>query len=96
MTRAELIEKIAEVLQEANRPLTKAAIEDVLNALGDVGAAELLGGGEIPLRGLGRLKVQNTAARQGHNPRTGEEITIPAGRKIVFSTFSALKDALKG
>ncbi len=91
MTKAELIEKI----HETANGVTLAAIESVLDALASVGAAELLGGGEIPLRGLGKIKIKRTAPRKGCNPRTKEKILIPAGRKAVFVPSNDLKDALK-
>ena len=33
-------------------------------------------GGEVPLKGLGKFKVQNRKARMGRNPATGEAIQI--------------------
>ena len=71
-------------------------VEKMLETLGDVVAAELLGDGEITLPGLGKLKARKTAARPGRNPRTGETLQIPAGRKIVFVPFKELKEALNG
>ena len=90
MTKAELIK----ALQEATE-MTGAAAERCINALGNIMAAELLGGGEAPLARLGKLAVRATAERTGRNPRTGESITIPAGKKVVFKASSELKDSLK-
>ena len=38
----------------------------------------LLRGEEVRLRDIGTLKVVERPARKGRNPRTGEEIEIPA------------------
>ena len=56
----------------------------------------LLDGGEISLPGLGKLKVKETSARTGRNPRTGERIDIPASRKVVFTPGKEFKEALHG
>ena len=60
-----------------------------------VAAAELLGGGEIPLPGLGKLKSKDVAARKGRNPRTGETLDIPAHKAVTFTACKDLKEAMK-
>ena len=60
-----------------------------------VAAAELLGGGEIPLPGLGKLKSKDIAARHGRNPRTGETLDIPAHKAVTFTACKDLKEAMK-
>ena len=68
---------------------------DMGAALCEVAAAELLGGGEISLPGVGKLKVKEAAARPGRNPKTGETLTIPAHKKVVFTACKELKEAMK-
>lgn len=84
MTKYEFLKAVADSLRAAHpdRDVSTVMVEATLAAMGDVAAAELLGGGEVPLLGLGKLKVRTTAARQGRNPRTGEPVSIPpaAGR----------------
>ena len=58
-------------------------------------AAELIGGGEIGIQGVGKLKVKKTSARKGRNPRTGEYLEIAGGRKVVFVPGRDFKEALK-
>ena len=58
-------------------------------------AAELLGGGEVTLPRLGKFKSKAVAARKGRNPRTGEILEIPAGKKLVFITCKELKEAMR-
>lgn len=73
----------------------KYIVENTFNAICSVIAAELLGGGEISLPGVGKLKVKETAARKGRNPKTGEAIDIPARNKVVFAACKELKEAMK-
>lgn len=96
MTKRDLIIATQKALEEGDCSVSQATVEKMLETLGDVVAAELLGDGEITLPGLGKLKARKTAARPGRNPRTGETLQIPAGRKIVFVPFKELKEALNG
>ena len=97
MTKQELIKAVTQALREKHpdKDVTAVMVEAVLEALGDVAAAELLGGGELPLPGIGKLKSRDVAARKGRNPRTGEILEIPAGKKVVFMPSKELKEALK-
>lgn len=78
------------------RALGRADMESAFAALCEVAAAELLGGGEVSLPGLGKLKVKATNARTGRNPKTGEMIEIPAGRKVIFTPGKEFKEAFRG
>lgn len=48
----------------------------------------------IQLAGLGSFSVKKRKATTGRNPRTGEEIKIPAKRVVKFSPAKKLKDAV--
>lgn len=97
MTKKELVEGMMEELPDEGKgkAITRLEVECVLNAFCKVTAAELLGGGEIPLQRLGKLKVKATSARTGRNPLTGEPIEIPAGKKVVFLPAKEFREALK-
>ena len=97
MTKRDLIEKALEKARGTHeRSMNLTDMSAALDSLCDVAAAELLGGGEVTLPGLGKLKVKKTAAREAHNPRTGEVLHVPAGKKVVFVAGKELKEALKG
>lgn len=97
MDRTEFIKQATEtVKEEHDRPLRIVDMEKALQAFCSVAAAELLAGGEVSLPNLGKLKVKETNTRTGRNPRTGEAIEIPAGRKVVFSPSKDFKEALHG
>lgn len=90
MTKSELVKYYAEATG-----LSQAKADEYLNRLGDIMAAELLGGGEISLPNVGKLVVIDTKARKGRNPRTGETINIPAGKRVSFRITKALKESFK-
>lgn len=45
--------------------------------------------------GLGSFAVSERAARTGRNPRTNEEIEIPASRSVRFKAGKDLREAVK-
>ena len=63
MTKQEVIKAVARAVRTAHpdRNVSVVMVETVLDALGDVAAAELLGGGEIPLPGLCLLYTSDAA-----------------------------------
>jgi DNA-binding protein HU-beta len=95
MTKAELI---AAVDNEAKRVFgsgaTRTMIENILDCLGRVAAAELAAGHEVPLPGIGKLAVKDHAAREGRNPSTGDVVQIPAKRAVVLKVGKTLKETL--
>lgn len=98
MTKKELVDAIMESMpaQNGRGGATRLHVESILEALANVAAAELLGGGEITLPGIGKIKTVARKARTGRNPRTGQTIEIPAGRRLTVSAFRDFRDALKG
>ncbi|MBM4171701.1 MAG: HU family DNA-binding protein [Ignavibacteria bacterium] len=44
--------------------------------------------------GLGKLVVVDRKARMGRNPKTGEQIMIPAKKSVKFRIAKAAKDAI--
>ena len=49
---------------------------------------------KVQLVGFGAFEVKARAERIGRNPRTKEEIKIPASKVPVFKPGKALKDAI--
>ena len=57
--------------------------------------AEVLAEGDsVELHGFGKFEVVERNARKGRNPKTGEEIDIPAKNAVKFTAFASLKDAV--
>ena len=65
-----------------------------LEALTAVIEQTIRDGGEVPLKGLGKFKVQNRKARIGRNPLTGAPVDIPAKTVVKFTVAKALKDLI--
>lgn len=85
-----------QVRNKFDRPVNKADVSATLKALA-VTLRDILKEGEsINLPGIGTFKVVERAARTGRNPRTGEQISIPARRQVKFTASKSLSEALKG
>ncbi|MGF1561617.1 MAG: HU family DNA-binding protein [Geminicoccaceae bacterium] len=66
------------------------AVEATLDAITDA----LKSTTEVRLVGFGTFAVTERAATKGRNPRTGEEIDIPASRQPKFKAGKQLRDAV--
>lgn len=90
MNKAELVEIIAERAE-----LTKAAAERALGAMLDSIKTSLQKDEPVVLMSFGTFVIKERAARNGRNPRTGQEIKIKAAKVVSFKAGKALKEAVK-
>ena len=89
MTKVELIAKVA-----ADASLTKKDAEKAVAAVLEGITSALVSGDKVALVGFGTFETRKRPARKGRNPRTQEEITIPATTAPAFKAGKALKDAV--
>ena len=89
MNKAELITAVAE-----KAGLSKKDSEKAINAAFDTITETLVAGDKVQLVGFGAFEVKERGARIGRNPKTKEEIQIPASRVASFKVGKALKDAV--
>ncbi|SNS96670.1 DNA-binding protein HU-beta [Micrococcales bacterium KH10] len=73
--------------------LTKTQADEALSAFQEVLLEAVASGEGIKLTGLLAVERVERAARTGRNPRTGEEIAIPAGFGVKLTAGSLLKKA---
>lgn len=89
MNKSQLISDVAE-----KTGFSKKDSEKAINAIFDAISASLEAGDKVQLVGFGVFDVKERAARMGRNPKTKEEIEIPATRIPSFKAGKALKDAV--
>ena len=87
MNKTELIAEVA-----AKTGLSKKDSEKALNAALDTITSALKEGEKVSLVGFGVFGVKEREARMGRNPRTKEEIPVPASRVPQFKAGKALKE----
>jgi DNA-binding protein HU-beta len=72
--------------------LTKKDVEAVLGGFSETIKEEVLEGAkEVRLRDFGTFKQKIFKAREGRNPRTGENIQISGSTSVAFSAATAMK-----
>ena len=76
--------------------VTKKMVKEMVTCLFSEIEASLVQGKKIRLDKLGIFQVKERAARMGRNPQTGEEIRIPASKKVGFRAAKSLKDQVTG
>lgn len=89
MNKNDLIAKVAEAAD-----LSKVDAGKAVDAVFDAITSSLTGGDEVRLVGFGTFSVSERGATKGRNPRTGEEIDIPASKQPKFKAGKGLKDAV--
>ncbi len=77
--KTEIVDRVAE-----GTGVPRTDVSKVVDRMLQEVRANLDAGESVTLRGFGTFKVTETAARKGRNPATGEQIDIPAGRRIGF------------
>ena len=87
MNKTELVAAVAETAE-----LSKKQAEAAVKAFTEVVSEELKKGGKIQLVGFGTFEISERAAREGRNPRTGENMKIAASKTPKFKAGKALKD----
>jgi DNA-binding protein HU-beta len=91
MNKTDLVNVVA-----AETNLAKKDVDAVVTATLAAITNALKEGDKVQLIGFGSFEVKDVAEKVGHNPKTGEALTIPACKKPSFSASKALKDAVNG
>ena len=86
MTKAQLIEKVAQEAEMTKKQAT-VAVDAMLNAI----ETALIEGESVQISGLGTFHVKEVSAHIARNPRTNETVEAPASRKVTFSVSKTLK-----
>ena len=91
MTKAQLVAAIADKMG-ADKKTASAA----LDALSEVVAAEVTGGGAVTIPGVGKITCRERPERMVRNPATGEQIKKDADKVVKMTVAKSLKDSING
>ena len=89
MTKAELVDEVARVVQ-----LTKKQAETIVNIVFDSIVESLRSGQKIELRGFGSFRLRSRKSRTGRNPKTGEKVEVPSKKIPYFKPGKELKELI--
>lgn len=86
MNKADLITSMAD-----KSGLTKKDAEKALKSFIESVEEALISGDKVQLIGFGTFETRDRAERKGRNPKTKQEIIIPASKAPVFKAGKELK-----
>ena len=87
MTRSELTIALANRFPQLVMKDVDISVKEILDKIGET----LVDGHRVEIRGFGSFSLNYRPARQGRNPKTGEEIPITARRVVTFHASQKLK-----
>ncbi|WP_338241924.1 integration host factor subunit beta [Aurantiacibacter hainanensis] len=90
MIRSELLQ----ALSADNPDLRPEEIEQVVDIFFEEITQRLAEGGRVELRGFGTFSTRERDARVGRNPRTGEQVDVPAKRVPYFKPGKEMRERL--
>ncbi len=92
MTKAELVDKIAE-----NKPgLTRKQVEVIVNTVLDGIKDALSREDKVEIRGFGSFRVRHRRAKEGRNPKTGETVSVPPKKVPFFKAGKEMREMVDG
>lgn len=89
MNKAELVSHVA-----AETSTTRIAAERMIDAVFSTIADAHARDEPVAIAGFRKFPVHGRAARQRHNPQTGEPVAVPASKVPPFKPAKALRDAV--
>ena len=89
MTKAELVEEVAK-----NSDLSKKDAEVIVQTVLDSIIESLKAGTKVELRGFGSFRLRSRSERKGRNPKTGDQVHVPAKEVPYFKAGKELKELI--
>ncbi|MDA2937999.1 integration host factor subunit beta [Acidobacteria bacterium AH-259-A15] len=89
MTKADLVKEVAKssgLTQQDAEVLVQTVLDSIVDALNS--------GDEVELRGFGSFRFRKRNPRQARNPKTGEEVYVPAKRVPYFRIGKLLTELI--
>ena len=90
MTKKDIVMKVS---NETN--LTQIDVKKIVQRTLDVILESLERGETVELRNFGVFKVKSRRGRLGRNPRTGQEVSVPEKKVVVFKLGLVIKNKIK-
>lgn len=75
-----------------HKPVTKVLAEETLHEILVLFQQVLAVGGKIRIPELGVFQVVDKKARVARNPKTGEKVKVPKGKRVKYTVSKNLKD----
>ena len=90
-TKKEIVDRIAAETQQS-----RADVKRTVQAFLDEVIEELGKGNRLEFRDFGVFEIRERAARRAQNPKTLEQVNVPARRTVKFKTGRLMKNKVEG
>ncbi|MGQ9921566.1 MAG: integration host factor subunit alpha [Desulfobacca sp.] len=90
LTKAKLAAQVQQAVYGVKPWEAQRLVQRVLAIITDT----LVRGEDVLISGFGKFMVRHKQARRGRNPQTGESLTLPARRVVVFRPATTLRQRL--
>ena len=91
MTKSQLVAKLAD-----DGGMSRKQMDGLVNDLVQTIVTTVKKGESVKIPRLGIFRLRKMKARVGRNPQTGQEIKIPARKKVGFSVAKTFKESVLG
>jgi len=91
VTKKQIIKQLADKFQMSQTD-TKNIVQGTFDTIIEV----IADNGRIELRNFGVFEVKSRAARKARNPKTGEEVSVPAKRVVTFKPGRIMERKING
>jgi len=91
ITKKDLFERVAE-RTGIKRNLVRDSVQEFLDQV----IAELKKGNRLEFRDFGVFEVKERAARRAQNPKTLEQVLVPAKKTVKFKIGRLMRDSVEG
>lgn len=95
MNKQELIKAVQASIKDNGFEFTQEEVNVAVTSLVNVIKDVVVDGGRVKLPEIGTFSSKDTKARVGRNPQTGDEIEIPASKKVTFKVDESFKKTIK-
>jgi integration host factor subunit beta len=92
MTKAELVDKIAEKKPGLTRKQVEVVVNTVLDGIKDALSRD----DKVEIRGFGSFRVRHRRAKEGRNPKTGETEAVPPKKVPFFKAGKEMREMVDG
>jgi integration host factor subunit beta len=92
MTKAELVDKIAEKRPGLTRKQVEIVVNTVLDGIKDALSRE----DKVEIRGFGSFRIRHRRAKEGRNPKTGETVSVPPKKVPFFKAGKEMRELVDG
>lgn len=91
MTKSQLVDAVAETIDYPRK-----TVEVVVNAIFDGMVDAMKSNERVEVRGFGNFTVRSYRPYTGRNPKTGQQVDVPAKRMPFFKVGKELRARING